>query len=66
MIKGKVEEAVSYFEKGFVCSQAVLTPYAETLGLESEKALLPRWRMRLGPVWVAWLKPAVLSPVPLW
>lgn len=39
MIKGKVEEAVSYFENGFVCSQAVLATYAESLGLKTEIAL---------------------------
>ncbi len=39
MIKGKAEEAVAYFEKGFVCSQAVFATYAEPLGLKSEIAL---------------------------
>ncbi|MGD2086489.1 MAG: C-GCAxxG-C-C family protein [Candidatus Aminicenantes bacterium] len=39
MIKDKVEEAVAYFEKGFVCSQAVLVIYAESLGLKPEIAL---------------------------
>ena len=39
MIKGKSEEAVAYFEKGFVCSQAVFATYAESLGLKPEIAL---------------------------
>lgn len=39
MIKDKVEEAVAYFEKGFVCSQAVFAPYAESFGLKPEIAL---------------------------
>jgi len=39
MIKGKAEEAVAYFEKGFVCSQAVFATYAESLGLKPEIAL---------------------------
>jgi C_GCAxxG_C_C family probable redox protein len=39
MIKSKAEEAVAYFEKGFVCSQAVFVTYAESLGLKSEIAL---------------------------
>lgn len=39
MIKSKVEEAVGYFEKGFVCSQAVFVTYAESLGLKPEIAL---------------------------
>ena len=39
MIEGKAEEAVAYFEKGFVCSQAVFATYAESLGLKPEIAL---------------------------
>ena len=39
MIKGKAEEAVAYFEEGFVCSQAVFATYAGSLGLELEIAL---------------------------
>jgi C_GCAxxG_C_C family probable redox protein len=39
MIKGKAEEAVAYFEKGFTCSQAVFATYAESLGLKLEIAL---------------------------
>lgn len=39
MIKGKVEEAVAYFEEGFVCSQAVFATYAGSLGLKPEIAL---------------------------
>jgi C_GCAxxG_C_C family probable redox protein len=39
MIKSKAEEAVAYFEKGFVCSQAVFVTYAESLGLKPEIAL---------------------------
>jgi C_GCAxxG_C_C family probable redox protein len=39
MIKSKAEEAVAYFEKGFVCSQAVFVTYAESLDLKPEIAL---------------------------
>lgn len=35
----KVERANSYFEKGFSCSQAVLTAYAPELGMEEDMAL---------------------------
>jgi len=39
MIKSKAEEAAAYFEKGFVCSQAVFATYAEPLGLKPGIAL---------------------------
>jgi C_GCAxxG_C_C family probable redox protein len=39
MIKSKAEDAVAYFEKGFVCSQAIFATYAESLGLKPEIAL---------------------------
>ncbi len=39
MSKSKVEEAVSVFDKGFVCSQAVLSSYAGPLGLAPGMAL---------------------------
>jgi C_GCAxxG_C_C family probable redox protein len=34
-----VEEAVELFEKGCACSQAVLAPVAERLGLDREQAM---------------------------
>jgi C_GCAxxG_C_C family probable redox protein len=35
----QVEQAVSFFEKGFSCSQALLVTYGETFGVERETAL---------------------------
>ena len=35
----EVEKAVSCFNEGFMCSQAVLSAYAEQLGLDQEAAL---------------------------
>jgi C_GCAxxG_C_C family probable redox protein len=39
MKNDRVEEAVSIFEAGYVCSQAVLTPYAGLLDLARETGL---------------------------
>ena len=35
----KVEQAISCFEEGFYCSQAVLVPYADQFGLKHQTAL---------------------------
>ncbi|OGD24954.1 MAG: hypothetical protein A2Y69_12325 [Candidatus Aminicenantes bacterium RBG_13_59_9] len=35
----RVQDAVGIFEQGFSCSQAVLTAFSESLGLDREKAL---------------------------
>ena len=35
----KVEQAISSFEEGFFCSQAVLIPYADQFGLKHQTAL---------------------------
>ncbi len=35
----RVEEAVAYFKEGFSCSQAILTAYGPTVGLDRETAL---------------------------
>jgi C_GCAxxG_C_C family probable redox protein len=35
---GMKEEAVAYFEQGYVCSQAILAAYGTKLGLERETA----------------------------
>ena len=35
----KVQDAVSAFESGFNCSQALLASYTEQLGLDRETAL---------------------------
>jgi C_GCAxxG_C_C family probable redox protein len=35
----RVEEAVTYFKEGFVCSQAVLSAYSMQLGLDRDTAL---------------------------
>jgi C_GCAxxG_C_C family probable redox protein len=35
----EIEKAVSCFEEGFMCSQALLTAYAEQFGLDRENAL---------------------------
>ena len=39
MSENKVEKAVDCFKAGFFCSQAVVAPYAESLGLNRETAL---------------------------
>ena len=39
LVQGKIEKAVSDFEAGLCCSQAVLAGYAEQFGLQREKAL---------------------------
>ena len=36
---GKIEEAVSCFDEGFMCSQALLSTYGGQFGLDSETAL---------------------------
>ena len=38
-MKNKREEAVSYFNNGFNCAQAVLSTFGTTLGLDKETAL---------------------------
>jgi C_GCAxxG_C_C family probable redox protein len=35
----KVEQAVSYFKKGFSCSQAIVAAYAPSLGMDRDMAL---------------------------
>ncbi len=35
----KVEQAVKHFEKGYNCSQAILSTYCEQFGLDNETAL---------------------------
>jgi len=35
----KVDQAVSYFKQGFLCSQAILATYGEPLGLDRNTAL---------------------------
>ncbi|MDI6804355.1 MAG: C-GCAxxG-C-C family protein [Bacteroidota bacterium] len=35
----KVEDALSYFNEGFSCSQAVVSAYAEEFGIDKETAL---------------------------
>ena len=35
----KIDEALDYFSRGFVCSQAVLASHAEELGLEHDMAM---------------------------
>lgn len=39
MVKDHVTEALELFKSGFHCSQAVLTPFSEELGLPRETAL---------------------------
>lgn len=39
MMKSRVEEAVSRFEKGYNCSQAVFATYADLFGMDEETAL---------------------------
>lgn len=39
MMKEKADKAVKLFEEGFVCSQAVLSPYCDMLGLDENTAL---------------------------
>ncbi len=38
-MNSKIEQAVEQFEKGFNCSQAILSTYCEQLGLDYETAL---------------------------
>ncbi len=52
----KVEEAVSCFNEGFMCSQALLSTYGEQFCLDRETAL--KVSAALVVAWVGWAKRA--------